>query len=32
MTGEVFFPKLNENQLTSFKDITEEFIKSSGSE
>ena len=31
-SGEVFFPKLNENQLTSFKDITEEFVKSLGKE
>ena len=31
-SGEVFFPKLNENQLTSFKDITEAFIKSIGME
>jgi FlaA1/EpsC-like NDP-sugar epimerase len=30
MTGEIFFPKLNDNQLISFKDITEEFIKSLG--
>jgi FlaA1/EpsC-like NDP-sugar epimerase len=32
MTGEVFFPKLKENQLTSFKDITEAFVKSLGME
>jgi len=25
-TGEIFFPKLEEYQLTSFKDITEEFV------
>ncbi len=31
-TGEVFFPKLEEHQLTSFKDITEEFVKSLGME
>lgn len=27
-TGEIFFPKLEEHQLTSFKDITEAFVKS----
>ena len=32
MTGEVFFPKLKENQLTSFKDITEAFVKYLGME
>ncbi len=31
-TGEIFFPKLEENQLTSFYDITEEFVKSLGME
>ena len=29
-SGEIFFPKLEENQLTSFKDITEEFVKTLG--
>jgi FlaA1/EpsC-like NDP-sugar epimerase len=32
MTGEIFFPKLKENQLTSFYNITEEFVKSLGME
>jgi FlaA1/EpsC-like NDP-sugar epimerase len=32
MSGEIFFPKLQENQLTSFYDITEEFVKSLGME
>lgn len=31
-TGEIFFPKLEEHQLTSFKDITEAFVKSLGME
>jgi hypothetical protein len=31
-TGEVFFPKLSESQLTSFKDITEAFVSSLGME
>jgi len=31
-TGEIFFPKIHEGQLTSFKDITEDFIKSLGME
>ncbi|MDO9580209.1 MAG: polysaccharide biosynthesis protein [Bacteroidales bacterium] len=31
-SGEIFFPKLEEHQLTSFKDITEEFVKSMGME
>ena len=31
-TGEIFFPKINEWELTSFKDITEDFIKSLGME
>ncbi len=31
-TGEIFFPKLEEHQLTSFKDITEAFVKSIGME
>ncbi len=29
-TGEIFFPKLEESQLTSFKEITEFFFKSMG--
>jgi len=29
-TGEIFFPKIKESELTSFKDITEDFIKSLG--
>jgi len=29
-TGEIFFPKIQEGELTSFKDITEDFIKSLG--
>jgi len=31
-SGEIFFPKLDESQLTSFKDITEDFVKSIGME
>ena len=31
-TGEIFFPKLEEHQLTSFKNITEAFVKSLGME
>lgn len=31
-TGEIFFPKLEEHQLTSFKYITEAFVKSLGME
>lgn len=31
-TGEIFFPKLEEHQLTSFKDITEAFVKYLGME
>jgi FlaA1/EpsC-like NDP-sugar epimerase len=31
-TGEIFFPKLEEKQLTSFYDITEEFVRSLGME
>ena len=31
-SGEIFFPKLEEDQLTSFKDITEDFVKSMGME
>ena len=31
-SGEIFFPKLEESQLTSFKDITEDFVKSMGME
>ncbi len=31
-TGEIFFPKLQEDQLTSFYDITEEFVRSLGME
>ena len=31
-SGEIFFPKLEDSQLTSFKDITEDFIKSMGME
>ena len=31
-SGEIFFPKLEESQLTSFKDITESFVKSMGLE
>ncbi|PKP27543.1 MAG: nucleoside-diphosphate sugar epimerase [Bacteroidetes bacterium HGW-Bacteroidetes-22] len=31
-TGEIFFPKLEEHQLTSFSDITEAFVKSMGME
>ena len=29
-SGDIFFPKLKKNQLTSFKEITESFIKSLG--
>ena len=31
-SGEIFFPKLEKSQLTSFKDITEDFVKSMGME
>ena len=31
-SGEILFPKLNESQLTSFKDITEDFINAMGME
>ena len=31
-SGEIYFPKLEESQLTSFKDITEAFVKSMGME
>ena len=31
-SGEIFFPKLEESQRTSFKDITEDFVKSMGME
>jgi len=31
-SGEIFFPKLEESQLTSFKDITEDFVNSLGME
>jgi len=31
-SGEIFFPKLEESQLTSFKDITESFVQAMGME
>ena len=31
-SGEIFFPKLEESQLTSFKEITESFVRSMGME
>ena len=31
-SGEIFFPKLENSQLTSFKDITEDFVESLGME